>query len=382
MRQQIRPGLYQLWRAPGRLQVGLDGIVLDGLTAMDERLMAMLDGSRGVEALQRHARSRGYPLSRLRDLLATLDGAGALLPRRTTRARLGLLDEDTRGRLRPDAETLSVAYPTGDGWDVLVDRAERSAAVVGLGRTGLALAGHLARAGIGTVVLDDDGPVRDGDVAPGGYRLEDVGRRRAQVADRWLGAASPQTRTRVDGDLRPDLLVLVGHGAIDTRRTDGLLREDVPHLAVLLREQDAVVGPLVVPGRTACLRCLDLHRSDRDPEWPRLVPQLASRANSRREETVLAALAAALAAAQALAHLDGRVRPTALDATLELALPDPLVAVRPWSAHPACGCTWPPAGATSRAHAPSRSIAPTRSIKAGVRTPPSAGAAAADTMGA
>jgi bacteriocin biosynthesis cyclodehydratase domain-containing protein len=34
----------------------------------------------------------------------------------------------------------------------------------------------------------------------------------------------------------------------------------VPHLAVSASEAIGVVGPLVLPGQSACLRCLDLTR--------------------------------------------------------------------------------------------------------------------------
>ena len=54
-----------------------------------------------------------------------------------------------------------------------------------------------------------------------------------------------------------------------------------PHLLVRLTEGRAVVGPFVVPGATACLRCLDAHCTDADPSWPLLVRQYAT-ASSRR----------------------------------------------------------------------------------------------------
>ncbi len=346
MRLEIRPGLYRLWRAPGRLQIGLDarlGTVVDGLTAQDEYLISLLDGSLGLKGLLQRARRLGMPAARVHELLDVLREADLIVPRRTTTQELGRLDDDARELLEPDARTLAITYPVGDGWDVVLGRRERSVAVVGAGRTGLALACNLARAGVGTVLLDDDTHVGVADLAPGGYRAEDLGRRRDRAAAGLLAECWPHVRTHVADRHRPDLLVLVGHGGVDPRRTETLMREDVPHLAVVLREQSAVIGPLVRPGSSACLRCLDLHRRDRDPEWPRLVPQLPGVAQDA-EETALAALASSLATAQALAHLDGRVTPACLDATIETCLPDGLVAVRPWSTHPECGCTWPPGG--------------------------------------
>lgn len=35
-----------------------------------------------------------------------------------------------------------------------------------------------------------------------------------------------------------------------------------------------LVGPLVIPGRTSCLQCADLHRTDRDAAWPAVATQL------------------------------------------------------------------------------------------------------------
>ena len=37
---------------------------------------------------------------------------------------------------------------------------------------------------------------------------------------------------------------------------------DIPHLAVTVAGASAVIGPLVIPGRTSCLRCRDLHLAD------------------------------------------------------------------------------------------------------------------------
>ena len=74
------------------------------------------------------------------------------------------------------------------------------------------------------------------------------------------------------------------------------------------------------------------------------------------EETALATVVAGLAALQVLAQLDGLARPASLAATLEVELPDGVTSRRPWPAHPACGCTWPPGGAAG----PDRSTGPGR----------------------
>ena len=118
----------------------------------------------------------------------------------------------------------------------------------------------------------------------------------------------------------------------------------MPHLVAAVRGQTGVVGPLVVPGLTSCLRCADLHRRDADPRWPALAAQLTAAEPPPSGATVTCLLTAATAALQVLAYLDGTGAPGTLDATIELGPPDHAPRLRRWTAHPACGC-----GATAAA---------------------------------
>ncbi len=54
-------------------------------------------------------------------------------------------------------------------------------------------------------------------------------------------------------------------------------RADAPHLPIVFTDAGAEVGPVVVPGSTACLACLDIHRAERDPAWPVIASQLLLR---------------------------------------------------------------------------------------------------------
>jgi bacteriocin biosynthesis cyclodehydratase domain-containing protein len=115
----------------------------------------------------------------------------------------------------------------------------------------------------------------------------------------------------------------------------------------------AVVGPLVRPGRSACLRCRDLARSERDPAWPLILAQLAGGSGDGGDtgcDTVLAATVAAQAAVQALAFLDtGRPGTAVSDGALELAVPDWQWRRRSWPPHPRCPCGAGPAPTGPRA---------------------------------
>jgi bacteriocin biosynthesis cyclodehydratase domain-containing protein len=114
----------------------------------------------------------------------------------------------------------------------------------------------------------------------------------------------------------------------------------VPHLAVRAEEAIGVIGPLVRPGRSACLRCVDLRKADADPAWSRILAQATfARARPQACDTVLAAMAAAVASAQALALIDRPSDiPVTVNGTLEVVLPDWQWRRRTWPPHPACTC--------------------------------------------
>ena len=97
------------------------------------------------------------------------------------------------------------------------------------------------------------------------------------------------------------------------------MRDEQAHLFAVVRPSVGVVGPLVLPGRSSCARCHDLHRRDRDAAWPTVAAQLRALpggapapagAGSRAVgadgcDVVLATAVAAQACLQVLAFLDG-----------------------------------------------------------------------------
>jgi bacteriocin biosynthesis cyclodehydratase domain-containing protein len=142
---------------------------------------------------------------------------------------------------------------------------------------------------------------------------------------------------------RPDLAVLTGGYQPELPGT--LVAGNVAHLSVAASEAIGVVGPLVIPGRTSCLSCVDMARTDRDPAWPLILAQACGRApHPVACAAVLAAAVAAQATAQVLAFLD-RAAPAAavINGTLELVLPDWQWRRHSWAQHPQCRCSRRPA---------------------------------------
>ncbi|MEV1169580.1 hypothetical protein [Nonomuraea sp. NPDC049784] len=111
----------------------------------------------------------------------------------------------------------------------------------------------------------------------------------------------------------------------------------IPHLLASAFEGHGIVGPLVTPGKTACLHCLDLTRRDRDPGWPIVTARLGGYPPGEIAcDSTLAAVVAAEATGHALAYLDGK-EPVVTNGTMDVT-PDWRWKRRSWKAHPQCRC--------------------------------------------
>jgi hypothetical protein len=151
-----------------------------------------------------------------------------------------------------------------------------------------------------------------------------------------------------------DLVVLADNLAADPRLVRDLQARGVPHLPVLMRDGAGVVGPLVLPGRSACLCCVDLHRTDRDPAWPALAVQLRDLVGSGDRATVLATVALALGQLQQIiTAVQNRPAPApvpaTVGATVEVDVGTQSIVARRWPRHPLCGC-WPEPPSTGGDH--------------------------------
>jgi len=364
MRPALKPGLLPVWRNRDTVQIGIDprrAVALTGMRGADV-LLRLLDGSRDRTQVLAAASDLGMDATAADQVLSLLIAAGALsdLPA----GRYGTLSAGARARLAPELATAALARGDADGGArTLARRQAACVRVHGASQPGLWIAGMLTAAGIGLVISTGPtaapasaagaSPAGRSATAPGagagsagpgaagaGARAGRRGGRPAAGADRApQRARAPRAQSTRAQSRRPSLVILA-----DSHRRElpaALAQKLVPHLAVSASEAIGVVGPLVLPGQSACLRCLDLTRAERDPAWPLILAQLSGQAGTDPPgcDTVLATTVAAQAVAQALAFIDqdGQA-PAVTNGTLELVLPGWQWRRRTWQPHPQCGC--------------------------------------------
>lgn len=103
--------------------------------------------------------------------------------------------------------------------------------------------------------------------------VETATTRAAQRGAQPSGDAGPVT-ANLPPQGNADLAIVFAHHVVDPRTSAALLAAETTHLPVVITATGVQVGPLIVPGQTACLHCAELHRIDHDTSWPVLATQL------------------------------------------------------------------------------------------------------------
>jgi bacteriocin biosynthesis cyclodehydratase domain-containing protein len=349
VRPILRPGLRVLQRDDETVQIGAGAepsLVIDDCPEL-RSVLGALDGVRDEAAVVTAASGRhvsapvaASTLTALRELgvLADADDlfeATRMLPTRPRHIALG------------DVGALASTLETSTS-EVVGRRRRARIDLIGLGAVGTQLAWLLGTNGVGALTLIDPTPV-----PPPPFVRAQKSDARKTTRQSWLGdallGAIPWTKVTVGRQPdSPDLAVLApdshaGPSRADPAEIDALCRAGTPHLMLTVDATHAQVGPLVIPGRSPCQRCLDLASADNDPAWPRLAQQLSTPPSPNTTgwtafDPVLAALASAYAAGQVLRFVQG-LSVTTTHQVIELD-GEGSQRTRPSRAHPGCGCGW------------------------------------------
>lgn len=140
-------------------------------------------------------------------------------------------------------------------------------------------------------------------------------------------------RVRHSGNARPGeagFAVLVNSPQPPVLTARAHARRGMPYLVVAVSDGAVNVGPLVVPGHTPCIACVELHHRDAVPMWRDFG------ADTAPIEATLRELAISVASCQVMQFLDGNTS-AAHGATIQLRSPFHMRR-RVWREHASCGC--------------------------------------------
>ncbi|MBA2559407.1 MAG: hypothetical protein H0V07_05875 [Propionibacteriales bacterium] len=285
----MRPGLKILRRDAQTVQLGLDwpgvGTLRDTPTL--RAVLDAVDGYHDATGVILAATSRGFPREDCEDALSVLIDSGAVVD--SAPRPIHEIDESAWSSL------WLLAGPGRDVSDILQ---VRSTCTVWIDGTGL-----------------------------------------VATAVRELLAAA-HLRVCHDPSLAT-VVVVAGDSEPARARADRAMHTGLPHLWVYVRDLVGVVGPFVVPGKTACLRCVDAARADVDPAWPTLLQSADVRPLPVAPcDAVLATLVAAWAA-QEVSVWASDLRPQTYGHVIEIPQGCGPVETVFFDVHPQCGCGWP-----------------------------------------
>jgi hypothetical protein len=305
-------------------------------------VLDLLDGSRTETGLLRTAERCGIDRHQAALLVQSLRAAGLVIDAHLLRPggpSVPGLPPAARARLADEAAALVLTEPARSPSPATRLRRRLAAQVIVTGTSQLAvpIAATLAMAGVGHLDPHVQGTTDVGDATPAGLLPTDACRPRGVAAADAIRRVAPGVRLDPLRPGRATFVVLVGSPVPAELTALAYGRRRLAHLSVSLREGTVVVGPLVRPGTSPCLNCLDLHRQDRDPAWRVVAAQLSEGSDRPGPVTATTVLAAtAYAAAEVLTHIDGET-PATVGATVEISRAGE-TRRRRWTLHPQCDC--------------------------------------------
>lgn len=133
----------------------------------------------------------------------------------------------------------------------------------GLSPMGIELALALARSGIKRLDVKDGRPVSQ--AMDAWFPPHLLGLPRAKALREIIAADFPEVRMGALGV--PDLSIVVGGSVTDLGVVGRLLSADIVHLPLTVNDRSINIGPLVIPGQTACSVCVEHSLMEVHPDW-------------------------------------------------------------------------------------------------------------------
>ncbi|HUW88713.1 MAG TPA: hypothetical protein VMW30_10145 [Candidatus Paceibacterota bacterium] len=350
----------------GRMDAGI------ALSSPARNAINFLSGKSSGEEL---SQMLDIPIEEIKELIAELDAAELLDTQATKIAvhtrfhspnanRASHAGDDSsdgafqqlKARLVPELSSATWHSNSKDGGVSIVNsRRGWQINIYGDSRIATLLYGILLSSGITHTrlhVLQENRTISESDLCAGFIRASDIGlsyRVRLDELARELSLfpTTPPSKSEKKGNggvaekgeaARKVISIVVGTPPSDELQT--WMSEGVAHLLVDNPDGAAVtIGPLVIPGKTPCTRCVSIANEDLNELWR----DISWRKHNSPASEVPVAVAhhvAGFLALELLAFLDeGRSKLIGRSARINFHSPT-VIQERLYARHPACGCTW------------------------------------------
>ena len=342
---RINPNHQALWRNPFEMQLGTgtNPVRLGKLSNAQERFIAALYKGIADQQLPLITAQLGLSSKETSQVLKAVDGL--LLEDQPVKNSKIKLDEDFVVGAFAEIIRASLLH-SADGEKVLIDRACRSIHISDLDRAGLSVALGLAAAGVGHLISHDELKVDKANLGPTGYPTQLLGQPRVDALRTLLAASPNKTMVSTGKKLienkrqKIDCAVLISQQVIEPSRYATWMNRDIPHIAVTFDSERVWVSPMIIPGQSACLFCLEKMRTQQDENWPVLATQLLA-SNKRFDDAASQLFAAGIVIQKILARMDKIAGFELAQENLigfSLELKTGLVIEHTWPRHEACAC--------------------------------------------
>ena len=282
MATQINPRLARLWLADNIRQYGYrKPLRVESLSEPELRILDYLEAgitASQVQSLPELARADSETVGSVVDRVSSVLSESGRLPPELTAAEI-----DTKF-----AELARLFSAEGDFADALARRRKSRIFIESLGRTGLVFAKALSASEIGTLLTLDQLRVSDKDCLPLGHPRSSIGLPRATSAKVQLETTQLQFHSRRSGSLDTvTAAVLMANDIVDPNSYQTWLARDVPHVAICFDEEGVEISPLVLPGKTPCIGCIEKARFEADSNWQTIAPQLLALDRSNEDSAMI-----------------------------------------------------------------------------------------------
>ncbi|WP_445147647.1 TOMM precursor leader peptide-binding protein [Baekduia sp. Peel2402] len=277
----LRASVEVLEASDGRvylLRPGASDLVVPEPDEVDRALLTALEVPSGIEVLVGRT---GAAVEVLREKLDALGAAEVLA---SWPEDSPALDDDAAARFDRQLPYLAEFGPPQERQRALADA---TVAIIGCGGLGTWALGGLACAGVGSFILVDDDTVEPSNLNRQVLYVDaDIGRPKVECAAEWVRRFAPRTAVetvdrRVAGveDVAPlaraaDIVVLLADWPpyeLERWVNAACVEAGTPYIACGQATPIMKIGPMFVPGRTACFACEETQMRADSPFYDELV---------------------------------------------------------------------------------------------------------------